>query len=246
MSGALEGRCVVITRTSVQNAPLRELLEERGATVLEVPLIEVLEPEDEGRERDEVLGRFERFDWVVITSPNGAERVAHFVAASHAAGDAATFPRFAVTGAATERALGVPAALRAEPARADVLAASFPVGSGEVLLVQGDLADALLADTLSAKGWTVTRVVAYRTVPRRPDDAVRATALAADVLLLASGSAARAWHDAFGRQAPPCVAVIGPSTASEADSLGIPVSAVALHQTLESLVDAAENALAPQ
>ena len=246
MAGNLRGRRVVITRTAEQNAALRALLEERGAIVLEVPLIAVLEPEDEGRERDEVLGRFERFDWVVTTSPNGAERVARFVAAAHAAGDADSFPRFAVTGAATERALGVPAALRAEPARADVLAASFPSGSGDVLLVQGDLADALLADALIAKGWTVVRVVAYRTVPRRPDDAVRDAALASDVLLLASGSAARAWHDAFGSQTPACVAVIGPSTASAADSLGIPVSAVAPHQTLESLVDAAENSLPPQ
>ena len=85
--GDLRGRTVVVTRASAQNEPLRELLEARGATVLEVPLIEVLEPEDEGRERDEVLGRFERFDWVVTTSPNGAERVARFVAAADSAGD---------------------------------------------------------------------------------------------------------------------------------------------------------------
>ncbi len=244
--GDLRGRTVVVTRTPVQNGPLRALLEARGATVLEVPLIEVLEPEDEGRERDEVLGRFERFDWVVTTSPNGAERVARFVAAAHAAGDADVFPRFAVTGAATERALGVPAALCAEPARADVLAASFPEGSGTVLLVQGDLADALLADAITAKGWVVTRVVAYRTVPRRPDEAVREAALAADALLLASGSAASAWHDAFGTNTPSCVAVIGPSTAAEAERLGIAVTAVAPEQTLESLVAATENALAPQ
>jgi uroporphyrinogen-III synthase len=49
VAGNLRGRRVVITRTAEQNAALRALLEERGAIVLEVPLIEVLEPEDEGR-----------------------------------------------------------------------------------------------------------------------------------------------------------------------------------------------------
>jgi len=56
--------------------------------IVEVPLIAVVEPDDEGRERDEVLQRFEDFDWIVVTSPNGADRVSPFFSAAHAAGDA--------------------------------------------------------------------------------------------------------------------------------------------------------------
>ena len=243
MSNALEGRSVVITRSIAQNESLRRLLEARGARVVEVPLIAVVEPDDEGRERDEVLQRFEDFDWIVVTSPNGADRVAPFLSAAHAAGDAKRFPLLAAVGEATARSVGTPVALCAEPARSDVLAQQFPEGSGSVLVVQGNLADNQLSDDIEAKGWTVTRVVAYRTVHLRPTKEMMLPALSADVLLLASGSAATAWFDAFGASTPPYVVVMGPSTAKVAGYLGLEVSAIASEQTLDSLIETAERVI---
>ena len=243
MSNSLEGRSVVITRSMAQNESLRRLLEARGARVVEVPLIAVVEPDDEGRERDEVLQRFEDFDWIVVTSPNGADRVAPFLSAAHAAGDAKRFPLLAAVGEATARSVGTPVALCAEPARSDVLAQQFPEGSGSVLVVQGNLADNQLSDDIEAKGWTVTRVVAYRTVHLRPTKEMMLPALSADVLLLASGSAATAWFDAFGASTPPYVVAMGPSTAKVAVNLGLEVSAIASEQTLDSLIETAERAI---
>ena len=243
MSNALEGRSVVITRSIAQNESLRRLLEARGARVVEVPLIAVVEPDDEGRERDEVLQRFEDFDWIVVTSPNGADRVAPFLSAAHAAGDAKRFPLLAAVGEATARSVGTPVALCAAPARSDVLAQQFPEGSGSVLVVQGNLADNQLSDDIEAKGWTVTRVVAYRTVHLRPTKEMMLPALSADVLLLASGSAATAWFDAFGASTPPYVVVMGPSTAKVAGNLGLEVSAIASEQTLDSLIETAERVI---
>jgi len=241
MSNSLEGRSVVITRSIAQNESLRRLLEARGARVVEVPLIAVVEPDDEGRERDEVLQRFEDFDWIVVTSPNGADRVAPFLSAAHAAGDAKRFPLLDAVGEATARSVGTPVALCAEPARSDVLAQQFPEGSGSVLVVQGNLADNQLSDDIESKGWTVTRVVAYRTVHLRPTKEMMLPALSADVLLLASGSAATAWFDAFGASTPPYVVAMGPSTAKVAVNLGLEVSAIASEQTLDSLIETAER-----
>lgn len=243
MSNSLEGRSVVITRSIAQNESLRRLLEARGARVVEVPLIAVVEPDDEGRERDEVLQRFEDFDWIVVTSPNGADRVAPFLSAAHAAGDAKRFPLIAAVGEATARSVGTPVALCAEPARSDVLAQQFPEGSGSVLVVQGNLADNQLSDDIEAKGWTVTRVVAYRTVHLRPTKEMMLPALSADVLLLASGSAATAWFDAFGASTPPYVVAMGPSTTKVAVNLGLEVSAIASEQTLDSLIETAERVI---
>jgi uroporphyrinogen-III synthase len=243
MSNSLEGRSVVITRSIAQNESLRRLLEARGARVVEVPLIAVVEPDDEGRERDEVLQRFEDFDWIVVTSPNGADRVAPFLSAAHAAGDAKRFPLIAAVGEATARSVGTPVALCAEPARSDVLAQQFPEGSGSVLVVQGNLADNQLSDDIESKGWTVTRVVAYRTVHLRPTKEMMLPALSADVLLLASGSAATAWFDAFGASTPPYVVAMGPSTAKVAVNLGLEVSAIASEQTLDSLIETAERVI---
>lgn len=244
MGSPLNDRSVVITRSLSQNESLRRLLEARGAHVVEVPLIAIAEPEDEGRERDEVLQHFVEFDWVVVTSPNGAERVTPFLLATHAAGDAKRFPLIAAVGAATARSLVVAVALIAEPARAEVLAEQFPHGTGSVLIVQGNLADDELSVALTAKGWNVTRVVAYRTVQLRPTREMMLPAMSADVLLLASGSAATAWFDAFGTTTPPFVVAIGPSTDKVASALGIHVSEVAPEQTLESMIQTAERVLA--
>lgn len=243
MAGSLNDRSVVITRSISQNESLRRLLEARGAHVVEVPLIAIAEPDDEGRERDEVLQRFEDFDWIVVTSPNGADRIAPFFSAAIAAGDVERFPNLAAVGEATARSLGVAVALTAEPARADVLSGLFPDGSGNVLVVQGNLADDVLSDAIASKGWTVTRVVAYRTVQLRPTPDMMKPALGADVLLLASGSAATAWFDAFGASTPPIVIAIGPSTAKVAVTLGIDVSGMPMEQTLEAMIETAERLL---
>lgn len=243
MPGPLANKSVVITRSVTQNETLRALLEERGARVVEVPLIAIAEPDDEGRERDEVLQRFQDFDWVVVTSPNGADRVAPFLAAARAAADNDRFPRLAAVGEATARSLGAPVTLISNPARAEVLAESFPAGQGPVLVVQGDLADDVMSVAIDSKGWTVTKVVAYRTVHLTPSPEMVEPALSADVLLLASGSAASAWFDSFGTATPPCVVAIGPSTAKVARTLGIDLASVADHQTLEGLIEAAEKAL---
>ena len=244
MGSPLDNRSVVITRSISQNESLRRLLEARGARVVEVPLIALTEPEDEGRERDEVLQHFDQFDWIIVTSPNGADCVAPFLVAAHAAGDAERFPSLAAVGEATARSLGVTVMMTAHPARADVLAEQFPTGTGSVLVVQGNLADDSLSSSLRAKGWAVTQVVAYRTVQLRPTREMMLPAMAADVLLLASGSAATAWFDAFGKTTPPFVVAMGPSTAKVASALGIDVSAVAPEQTLESMIQTAERVLA--
>ena len=218
MGSPLDNRSVVITRSISQNESLRRLLEARGARVVEVPLIAITVPEDEGCERDEVLQHFDQFDWIVVTSPNGADCVAPFLVAAHAAGDAERFPSLAAVGEATARSLGVTVAMTAIPARADVLAEQFPTGTGSVLVVQGNLADDSLSSSLRAKGWAVTQVVAYRTVQLRPTREIMLPAMAADVLLLASGSAANAWFDAFGTTTPPFVVAMGPSTAKVASA----------------------------
>jgi uroporphyrinogen-III synthase len=243
MSYEIENKSIVVTRAASQNGRLSEMLRERGGQVIEVPLISIEEPEDEGRERDEVLHDVSRFSWIVVTSPNGAERVAPFLNAAVAADDLAPFPRLAAVGSATQRSLGRPADIVAEPARASVLAEIFPSGNGAVLVVQGDRAPDDIPVALRAKGWDVTRVVAYRTVQLRPTDEMIERALAADALLLASGSAASAWFDAFGSTTPPVVVSIGPSTTAVAERLGLEVHVTAEEQSIEALVEATESAL---
>lgn len=247
MSSPLSGRTVVLTRSAEQNREFADLLFSREAKVIELPLIAIEEPEDDGYERDSLLQHMHDFAWIVVTSPNGAERVAPFLAAAIAADDEAPFPRLAVVGAATERSLGRPADLVANPARSAALVQQFPEfdggSSSSVLVVQGNLADDFLVKGLGLKGWNVEHVVAYRTVQLQPSIEEMLPARNADVLMLASGSAASAWFDAFGANTPPVVISIGPSTTEVAERLGIDVTATAIAQTLDGMLEVAERHL---
>ena len=117
-------------------------------------------------------------------------------------------------------------------------------GKGNVLVVQGNLADDFIAQKITAKGWQVTQVVAYLTVQLKPEPNKRELALNADVLLLASSSAVSAWFDAFGTNSPEVVVAIGPSTAKTADALGIHVTAIASEQSLLGLIETTSEVLA--
>jgi uroporphyrinogen-III synthase len=86
-------------------------------------------------------------------------------------------------------------------------------------------------------------VTAYATRLREPSGAERRAVAAADAVTFASGSAARAWADAFGVATPPIVAVIGPSTAGVATGAGLQVTHVASDHSIAGLAAAVAAAL---
>ena len=206
---------------------------ERGATVIHVPLISVVEAGDGGIALRDALSRLADYDWLVVTSPSGSERVG-------AAARLAPEVRLAAVGTATARVLEresgravdlVPAVQRAEG-----LVSAFGAGVAwpqRVLLAQADLAPTTLADALRRAGHDVTAVTAYRTAPLEPDRSVIAEA---DAVLFASGSAVENWCRAFGAATPPLSVAIGPTTAAAADRFGLKLSAVAADHSLEGLV----------
>ncbi len=71
----LFGRRVVVTRPRAQAGPLREALRAAGAEAVEVATIEIVDPEDGGAALGEAVGRLSSYDWVVVTSANGAQRL---------------------------------------------------------------------------------------------------------------------------------------------------------------------------
>jgi uroporphyrinogen-III synthase len=220
---------------------LAELLRARGAAVIHVPLIATCEPVDGGAELRATLSVLHTFDWLVVTSAAGAERV----------GDAAARSpdtRLAAVGSATARALRsaagrpvdlVPGVQRADRLAEELVAALGPVPK-RVLVVQADRADDTVTERLAAARHLVTTVVGYRTVLQTPDPSALA---GADALLLASGSAARAWVGAVGVDGPPIVVAIGPTTAGVAEQLGLKVTATATDHSLDGLVIELERSL---
>jgi uroporphyrinogen-III synthase len=216
-------------------------LTERGATVVHVPLIAVAEAPDGGAALNDALSRLDEFDWLVVTSPAGSERVA-------AAAITAPGVRLAAVGAATAGVLegrtGRPVDLTPSVQRAQELAEAFVAQAASpqrVLVAQADIAAPTLADELRRAGHDVTVVAAYRTVTLEPD---RTAIDGADAVLFASGSAVEGWCRVFGTSAPALVVAIGPTTAAAAERLGLKVSGVAADHSLDGLVTELERLLA--
>lgn len=219
---SLWGRRIALTRPDA--GELGEALVRLGAAVVHIPLIGIAEPTDGGAALRGVLARLDEFDWLVVTSANGARAV----------GDAAgrcPSVRLAAVGAATAAVLGGLAGrevdLVAATPRVEGLLAEFPPSPvGRVLVAQADRAAGTLVDGLAAMGHTVESVVAYVTEMRPPTTAEQARLRVADAVVFASGSAVDSWVRVLGTTAP-AVVVVGPVTAAAAAAAGLTVAAVA-------------------
>ena len=203
---------VIVTRPREQAGPLVSWLEELGHEVVACPLIEI-EPFDEPVD-------VEGYDWVIVTSPNGARELL-----KRARG---RLPRLAAVGpgtAETLRELGVEPAFVPSVSSQDGLLAEFPRAAGRVLFAAAEGARRRPIEELGADFVALyrTRLV---TPSEQPDG---------DVVVLASGSAARSFA-ALGVDVP--AVSIGPQTTRVAEQAGLRVVAEAETHDLDGLVGA--------
>jgi uroporphyrinogen-III synthase len=203
---------VVVTRPRDQAGPLVQRLEEVGHEVVECPLIEI-EPTEDSVDVD-------GYDWVIVTSPNGARELARRANAP--------LPKLAAVGpgtAETLRELGVEPAFVPRVSSQDGLLAEFPKPAGRVLFAAAEGARRGPIEELGADF-----VPLYATRLVRPGEPPEG-----DLVVLASGSAARAFA-ALGVDIP--VVSIGPQTTRQAEAAGLRVVAEARTHDLDGLVAA--------
>jgi uroporphyrinogen-III synthase len=239
--GPLAGLLVAVTRARPQAADLSERLRRIGAAVVEVPVIEIVDPDDGGAAlRTAAAGAAANgYDWLVVTSTNGADRV---VAALD--GRSPGRARVAAIGPATASVLeaaGLGVDLVPDRYVAEALVDAFPApaGRGRVLVARAAVARDVLPDGLTAMGWEVDVVEAYRA--RRaavaPGDVEAAGR--ADVITFTSPSTVDGALELFGPdRLPAVVACIGPVTAGAARARGLDVAVEAEVHTIPGLVDA--------
>jgi len=244
----LFGRRVIVTRPAAQAGELAAALHDVGAEAVVRPAIAVGDPADGGAALRAAAGRLGTYDWVVLTSANGASRLLDVVPDARAFGGAGV----AAIGPGTAAALAagrIVADLVPERYVAEALLDALPPpppGGGRVLLARAAVARDVLPAGLRAAGWDVDVVEAYRTgpAPLGPDDA--AAAEDADAITFTSSSTVDAWVGGLGAGAvPPVVACIGPVTAATARGHGLRVDVEAPVHTVPGLVDALTAALGP-
>jgi len=68
----LAGETILITRAVSSGNGFRKMLEEKGATVLEMPALEI-KPPTTWQPLDNAINHLEEFDWLILTSANGVE-----------------------------------------------------------------------------------------------------------------------------------------------------------------------------
>lgn len=227
-SAPLSGRRVLVTRARDRAAELTALLRQAGATVVEVPLIEVgvlAAPEEIAAAVDRLVARSTGRAWLVLHSVTAVDLVLAAVATGVLGG-----LEIAVVGDTTA------AALRAAGLAPVVVAPGQDAASlGGALLDAGAARDAALAVTaaggrdaainaLREAGAAVEVLVAYRSVPPAGAAPALRAALAAgcDVVTFTSGSAVRHCAAALDGSAPAGVVAvcIGEPTATEARAHG--------------------------
>jgi uroporphyrinogen-III synthase len=204
---------VIVTRPRAQAGPLVGRLEALGHEVVECPLIEIERTSDEPID---CAG----YEWAIVTSPNGADEVAR---------RAVNLPKVAAVGPGTAETLrkhGIEPAFVPDVHSQDGLIADFPAHGGRVVYLAAENSRRGPIDALGADF-----VPLYRTRLLSPD------APEGDVIVLASGSAARAY--AWTGGATPAVS-IGPETTRVAREVGLDVRVEAASHDLDGLVAAVE------
>jgi uroporphyrinogen-III synthase len=239
-SQVLAGRTIIVTRAADRAGGLTSLLIDAGATVQEIPVTTTVDASDGGHDLRTAINNIEQYDWVVVTSPEGAHRFRDAIALLGAS------PRqfkIAAVGTATAEAVGG-ADLIPNVQTGRSLGESFATGQGRILLAVAESAGTDFEVAARGKGWTVDRVTTYRTVSITPTHDRSGDISQADAITFASASSARAWHDVFGVTMPKVVVAMGPMTASALSELGIPDVVVATEQSLKGVVTATVEALA--
>jgi uroporphyrinogen-III synthase len=203
---------VIVTRPRDQAGPLVQRLEQLGLVVVECPLIDI-EPFDAPVD---VAG----YEWVIVTSPNGARELVRRVRG--------TLPNVAAVGpgtAETLRALGIEPAFVPRVSSQDGLLAEFPRPAGRILFAAAEGSRRRPIQELGADFVPLYRTRLIR--PAQPPEG--------DLVVLASGSAARSFA-ALGVRVP--AVTIGPETTRVAESVGLDVAGEARTHDLDGLVEA--------
>jgi hydroxymethylbilane synthase len=244
----LAGLRVMVTRADPQAGVLADALTALGAVAVRCPAI-AIEPLAVDPSALQDLGRY---DWVVLTSANGVDRLRDLLRKAHR-----DFPA-----GLKVAAIGPETAARAEEAGmtptlvpqrfiaeelADALTAAMKPGA-RILLPRAAGARDVLPEQLRSRGAQVDVLETYRAVP--PAD-VR-TRLAAclpdvDMVTFTSSSTVRHFVDALMGQLPDrvIVACIGPITAQTARELGLRVDIIAQEYTTRGLVEAIVRSRTP-
>lgn len=252
----LAGLRVVVTRSSAQAGGIAHRLSERGARVMEVPVLRIAPPDEKEHLKDALLSLHE-YDWLVFTSVNGVNAFFdYFFKAFEDLRDLGGTRIAAVGPATAARIRDLHLMVNAMPSEAlgkHVAKAMAEHGSLEnlrVCLLRAQKASPELPKALEKMGAIVDDIPCYKTVAETEDHNGMAAELSrqgADWLTFASAATVEFFHARFNlpdllRRFPTMkTASIGPETSKAFHALGLSPTVEAREHTMEGLVQTMEN-----
>lgn len=248
----LAGVRILVGRTKSQAGAFSTLLREQGATVVEIPFIEIRPPQS-WNELDRALQNLDSYRWLILTSVNGVKAL--FSRMERLAIHAQNLNRIQVAaiGPATRAALeryNVAVAVTPEEYVAEAVVSGLRgrVAGQRVLLVRAQEARDVIPRELRNAGAEVDVVAAYETA--LPEESrSRLQVLLRDhkqrphVIAFTSSSTARNFMKLASGFALDGIrfASIGPVTSKTMEKLGLSVHAQAQQYTTEGLAKAIAN-----
>jgi uroporphyrinogen-III synthase len=249
---------VLVGRARHQAGALSAELCKLGATVLEIPFIEIRKPRS-FRPLDAALRNLNQTDWLILTSVNGVEAFWDRMARLHVDKNALKHLRVAAIGPATKKAIElggkqVNVVPKEYVAEAVVRSLRRRIKGKHVLLVRAKVARDVIPLELRKAGATVDVVEAYETVVPQ-SSRIRVRAALEDprrrpqVVTFTSSSTVRNFVTLLGgsrRAALKSIltASIGPVTSATLRELGLAVDIEAREYTIPGLIEAIVKAIA--
>jgi uroporphyrinogen III methyltransferase/synthase len=247
----LFGKNIVVTRSRRQASAMSERLRDLGANPLELPTIRIVPPSDEGP-LVEALARLNTYDWIVLSSANGAESAMEHLISSGRDARAFGSAKICAIGPGTAAKLSeyhlradlVPEKFIAEGALEALV--SVGIAGARILFPRAALAREVLPDGLRAAGAHVDVVEAYATKADNPQkDEIEKLFQEGEVhaVTFTSSSTVTSFFEIMGPRAleyldSAVTACIGPITAETARQKGARVDVIAAVFTIEGLIDA--------
>lgn len=202
---------IALTREAGANDKLRDLI--KDYTCVEIPCIAF----EVGADASQLSIAMTTHDLVAITSPQSASI---FLEAWRTINKPPI--RVVTVGKGTSKPLekeGIKSVFTPSDFNAETLAKELPVEVGKTILYPTSaIAENTLQNGLESRGFQVTRINTYSTVPATWTEEQTALARTVDIVTIGSPSAAKTWAERVGTDF--IAVVIGPTSARAAEKLG--------------------------
>jgi len=249
----LAGERVLVTRARDQAGSLAEELEALGATVIEIPAIEIRPPASYAA-LDATLNNIENYDWLILTSVNGVDALFARMATLGFGLEKLLHLNIAAIGPSTREKIeehGLPVDVVPEKYVAESIVEALweQVRGKRVLLVRAKVARDVIPEELRKAGARVHVAEAYETIVPEESRALLQKALndqrqRPTAITFTSSSTARNFVALLGSDQPGkalhgiSIVSIGPVTSATLRELGLTVDVEAKEYTISGLVRA--------